>query len=173
MKQKILSVLRNDLIISDEAMKRYCEIASVRRGLPLDKRLLDVLKNKDNQLSNLESQDPDVISELKLLDGENVQCFLHKQDIPQIYKNYLALFLAESRHPHLNSPTAKLKEAEFKMFEDCLSRHFDIGNEHLEGLSGDLLRIILQEWFLYPQLICDTSSADKLLKILFCSNLIL
>ena len=163
---EILEILKNHLVIAEVAMTRYCRIAAVRRGNSLQEQLLSLINNNDNQLMNLKnSRDNDLLNELKLLDEENVRCVLRNQNLREPYKSYLELFLEESRHPHIDSPTKRLSEAEYTIFKD-----FSAG---IKETDKSILRVILQEWFLYPQLICDKTCADQLLREILEKSIIL
>ena len=172
MKKEILEILGGHFDVDEKALKTYFGIAAVRLGpdkAEFQQQIKDILQNSHHELEQvlLGKEGEKWLSELKLLDTQNRKHALEHMDMPEAYRTYLSLLTEEIENPKLNSPTLALQAAEHDLFEDFADRKFEENDySSLQGLDKSVLRLILQEWLLYPELLGNREDLDLILYML-------
>lgn len=173
MKQKIfdaIGVFKYDT----EVLKRFFRILDIRFGksevlsqfeefLTDSKKAIELLENADNLF----------LIELKRLNLINLEArleYIRKKNIPEtVVISYMKVLVKEIEQQSLFAPVPALEQAEDQMFAYLLDGAvYNDDLTELEGISNTNLRLILQTWILYPDLV---KHPEKCIEMLECFSI--
>ena len=175
MRENIADLLRQKFIFEESAVKKYINCTLPRFETSKRETLLQKLKELTHNISNFEEEKRDIKSEFILLNEINLREFLaSKKIISKEIEMYLTLFLKDIKSASSNfSPSEELRNAEMSFLNSFLNGTFDDEKEGIIGMKNCSLRVILQEWFLYPGLLSEFNKENQeaFLTIIDISNI--
>lgn len=190
MRQQIFDLLKGHLVYPETEISRFASSGGLRFDSTTEQFRTEISKFINNEDCFLEKllitneklpvtakglfklDNSALINELKRLDARCLQNFLTNDINPEM-KKYLKAFAEEAVHPTLFSPSSDLMNAEFRMFQYILNQPFEEERKKVCDIANRTVRIILQEWLLYPELVGDKYEAQTLIDALDCSNITL
>lgn len=188
MREQIFDLLKRHLVYPEAEIARFASFGQLRFDSShnqLQKETNRLLSNQDNVLQMLlvtqeklpnadkglfKLDNAALLNELKRLDFKCLQDFLTNDINPEM-KKYLTIFAEEAGYPKLFSPSSKLTNAEFKMFQYIMNQSFEEECDKVCDIANRTIRIMLQEWLLYPELVTNKEEAETLITALSCSNI--
>ena len=189
LQEQIFCLLGKHFSYADEVVASFAVAASVRFGVP-ETEIIDevgeITSERNSRLFDLVVSSEKCLfstgdiglfklngyaqrQELCHLDRQNLRKFVERNLNPEM-KRYLSVWLKEVEHKGLVAPSPSLAEAERRMIAYLGNRPYEEGSEKVSGIANATLRVMLQEWLLYPELIADADGVGDIVCSLELSN---
>lgn len=177
MKEEILNLLDNKIVYPEEAVKRFMTSLKIRyaKDSELYQLFNETLQDKKGPLFLLKESSPETDEELKRLNCLGITTRL--KEWPQdghsetVVTRYLQKIVEELQNPTFFGPSTGLKIEEHNMLNSLLEEtRFNQDRTEIEGISNQNLRLVLQQWLLYPELIYFPDNCQELLDALSISD---
>ena len=159
-----------------KVQKMFLSILDVRFDRDSEVRIQvdKFLSAKQIKTSFLDALNALCVEEIKRLNAANLQerlAWIEQNHVNEtVVIAYLKLLLNEIKTQPIVTSSA-LIEAERKMFEHLLHEaHYNEDLTELEGISNLNLRLVLQSWVLYPEMLHSPEQCDELLECLSVSS---
>ena len=177
MREQILHLLGNKIVYPENTVKKFLNIMAVRchKESELYRQLEATLSKNRLSLSLIDDSSPELKQELTKLNCLAVHNRLHEWHenghAETVVTRYLEKLVEELENPTFFGPSADLQAEEYTMLHTLLENtHFNQEKTELEGINNTNLRLVLQLWLLYPELITLPDSCKELLEGLGLSN---
>lgn len=177
MREKILTLLGNKIVYPQVAVKNFLESLSVRYASNSDfyQQFARALEDGRCLCQLLDDPSPKFATELKRLNCMGVKVRLNEwRDAgyeESVVTEYLEKVVEELENPSFFSSSAALSSAEYRMLQYLLDETcFNEDWTELEGINNQNLRLVLQQWALFPELVSLKDSCQDLLDVLSISD---
>ena len=177
MKEQILNLLDNKIVYPEEAVNKFMSSLNVRYATNSELYQLfnRTLQDKKGPLFLLKKSSPEADEELKRLNCLGITTRLKEWrqngHSETVVTRYLQKIVEELQNPTFFGPSAGLKIEEHNMLNNLLEEtRFNQDRTEIEGISNQNLRLVLQQWLLYPELIYFPDNCQELLDALSISD---
>lgn len=175
MKEQILNLLDNKIVYPEKAVKKFMTSLDIRYAKDSELYQLFTQATQNENLCLLRGVSPEVDEELKRLNCLGIVTRLkewHQNGHSEtVVTRYLQKISDELENPTFFGPSAELQIVEHTMLHNLLEEtKFSQDLTELEGINNQNLRLVLQQWLLYPELIYCPDSCQELLDALSISD---
>ena len=175
MKEQILSLLDNKIVYPEKTVNKFITSLSNRYAKDSELYQLFIKAMQDENLFPLKGISPEVDEELKRLNCLGIATRLkewHQNGHSEtVVTEYLQKISDELENPTFFGPSAELQIVEYNMLHYLLEEtRFNQDLTELEGICNQNLRLVLQQWLIYPELICFPDKSKALLDVLSISD---